>query len=234
MNHYLFTPISGNAKTGPISVSTSSKTTCPDACPLKKQGCYAAAGALNIHWTRLTAGASGVAWDTFLSFVRKMRKGALWRHNQAGDLNGENNRIDRAKLRELTAANKGKEAICYTHYPALDRQSPEAKHNRAAIAEAIAGGFNINLSANNLHMADELLALGLPVVAIVPSEQVTNCKTPLGARVVICPASVRENVTCSTCGLCANGKRQYVIGFPAHGNAKRAVDVIAHAGAVPV
>ncbi len=221
MTSLLFTPISGNQKTGPIPVSTSSKTTCPDACPLKSKGCYAASGALNIHWSRLTAGAAGIAWDSFLSSVRKLRKGTLWRHNQAGDLAGENNSIDRAKLRQLAAANKGKHAIVYSHKPVLPGQAPESAANLAAIREAIASGFNINASANNLAHADKLLALGLPTVAIVSSEQVTNCKTPAGARVVICPASVRDNVTCSTCGLCANGKRAYVIGFPAHGNAKQ-------------
>jgi hypothetical protein len=194
------------------------------------------AGALNIHWSRITSGASGISWEALLTAIRKLRQGTLWRWSQAGDLPAREgdttgNSIDVAKLRQLTAANKGKPVIAYSHKPVLSGQSPEAKTNLAAIREAIANGFNINASANNLAHADQLLALGLPVVAIVPSEQVTNCKTPKNARVVICPASVREDVTCNTCGLCANGKRAYVIGFPSHGNAKRAVDLIAASGA---
>ncbi len=231
--NYLFTAISRNQKTGPIPVTTSSKVTCPDSCPLKRGPCYAMAGALNIHWSRLTAGASGMSWDGLLSAIRKLRRGTLWRHNQAGDLPAREgdltgNSIDRSKLRELTRANSGKLAICYSHKPVLDSQSPEAKANRVSIAEAIAGGFTINLSANNLTHADALLKLGIaPVVAIVPTEQVTNCKTPGGARAIICPASVREGVTCSTCGLCARAKREYVICFPSHGTSTRAVNALA-------
>ncbi len=225
--NYLFTAISGNQKTGPLPVTTSPMQTCPPACPLQR-GCYAKGGSLLIHWNRITRGESGVSWEGMLSCIRKLRRGTLWRMNQAGDLPGHDNRIDRAKLRELTAANKGKSPICYTHYPMLDSQSPHAAHNRAAVIEAIANGFVINLSANNLAMADELLALKIaPVVAIAPGTQTTNCKTPMGARGVVCPASVREGVTCSTCGICARAKRDYAVLFPAHGNAKRAVDLIA-------
>lgn len=223
----LFTLISHNKKTGPIPVSTSSKDTCPDACAFKKQGCYAKGGALNIHWSRLTRGESGLSWESFLASVKSLRMGTLWRHNQAGDLAGEGNGIDTVKLSELTEANKGKRVICYTHKPVLDSQAPEASANREAIASAIKNGFNINLSANSLSHADELLALNLaPVCTVVPSAQITNCKTPQGARVVICPAAIRENVSCATCTLCSRA-RGYVIGFPAHGYAKNAVSQVA-------
>jgi len=223
----LFTLVSGNKKTGPIPVSTSSKETCGDACAFKKQGCYAKGGALNIHWSRLTRGESGVSWESFIASVKSLRMGTLWRHNQAGDLAGENNSIDAAKLAELAEANKGKKVICYTHKPVLDSQALEASANREAIAQAIANGFNINLSANSLAHADELLALNLaPVASVVPSSQVKNCTTPNGARVVICPAAIRENVSCATCGLCSRA-RGYVIGFPAHGYAKNAVSLVA-------
>jgi len=226
----LFTPVSGNKKTGPIPVSTSPKETCPSACPLKKSGCYAASGALNIHWMRLTQKKTGEEWNSFLSKIKSLRAGQLWRHNQAGDLAGDNNKIDRKKLRELTAANKNKRAICYTHKPVLNGQASASivKSNREAVKEAVKNGFVINLSANNLNHADKLLELGIaPVVAIVPTEQKTNCLTPNGKRVVICPASVRENVNCSVCGLCARANREYVIGFPAHGTAHRVVNEIA-------
>ena len=234
MNHYLFTAISGNKKTGNRPVTPAPMQTRPAGCPQKNRGCYVRAGSLRIHWTRITSGVWGITWEAMLSAIRKLRRGTLWRMNQAGDLPGFDNRIDRAKLRELTSANKGKDAICYTHYPVLDSQSPHAAHNREAIKEAAAGGFNINLSANNLAHADKLLALGIAsVVAIVPTEQVTNCKTPNNARVVICPASVRDNVTCSTCGLCTTDQRVYVIAFPSHGTAKKTVNALALSGAVP-
>lgn len=43
-----------------------------------------------------------------------------------------------------------------------------------------------------------------------------------GRKVVICPATQREGVTCATCGLCQK-QRGAIVGFPAHGNAKKFV-----------
>jgi hypothetical protein len=36
--------VSSNAKLGPIPATYSASKTCPDACPLKDEGCYAGAG----------------------------------------------------------------------------------------------------------------------------------------------------------------------------------------------
>jgi hypothetical protein len=58
MNVHL-TLVSSNAKTGPIPVSTSSAVTCSDACPFKKDGCYADSGPLALHWSKVTSGQRG-------------------------------------------------------------------------------------------------------------------------------------------------------------------------------
>lgn len=42
-----------------------------------------------------------------------------------------------------------------------------------------------------------------------------------------CPATYRDDVTCATCGLCASTTRKVIVGFPAHGAAKRAAAAIA-------
>lgn len=218
-----FKLVSDNSKTGPIPVSTSSADTCPDACPLKAAKlCYAQFGPIAIHWNKLSAGLSKktLEWNEFLRQVKHLYSGQFWRHNQAGDLAGTKDVIDTVKLAELTVANKGKRGWTYTHYPVVDNVS-----NAAAIKSANANGFTVNLSADSMTEADSLLALGIgPVVVIVPEKQVTNCKTPKGARVMICPASIRDKVTCSRCGLCYRAKRDYVIGFPAHGVRKKATD----------
>lgn len=227
---FLFTAISGNKKTGPIPVVTSSKLTCPDACAFKAKGCYASAGALNIHWSRLTNGETGITWENLLSCIRKLRQGTLWRMNQAGDFQGENNLLNADKMRELVLANRGKKAISYSHYPVLDTQSEHAPANRAIVKEANQKGFTINLSGNNIAHADKLIALKIaPVVCVVPSEVTKNFITPAGNRALICPASIRENVNCAACGLCARANREYIICFPAHGNAKRFVNTVANA-----
>jgi hypothetical protein len=51
---YLVTEKSRNAKTGPILVTTSPSSTCPDACPLKAdRSCYAKSGPLDQIWRGL-------------------------------------------------------------------------------------------------------------------------------------------------------------------------------------
>lgn len=207
------TRVSSNAKTGPIPVSTSSADTCPDSCPFKDQGCYAKSGPLALHWRKVTSGGRGLSWEQFCDEIAALPRNQLWRHNQAGDLPGDNEYIDASALARLTRANKGRRGFTYTH-----KYSTEA--NREAIRSANANGFTINLSANTLAHADTLAdyACG-PVAVVLPSSQTTNTLTPAGRKVVICPATQRDNVTCATCGLCSR-QRSAIVGFPAHGTGK--------------
>lgn len=226
----LFTRVSMNAKTGPIPVSMSVKNTCPDACPLKAGGCYASGGPINLHWMRLSAGKAGVVWVEFVKLVKGLHVGQLWRHNQAGDLPGDNNDIDAKALGELVAANNGKRGFTYTHKPVLRGQASNAtvKANRKAIDAANKGGFTVNLSANTLAHADELADLDIgPVVTLLPATQTRNTVTLQGRKVVVCPATQRENVSCATCKLCQWGKRGFIIGFPAHGVSTAKANAIA-------
>ena len=151
--------------------------------------------------------------------------GQLWRHNQAGDLPGVGDAIDRAQLDKLVAANEGKRGFTYTHKPAEGV-------NAEAIREANARGFTVNLSANNLAHADELVRADVgPVVVVLSSETQGNAKisTPAGNRVVVCPATYREDVTCASCGLCQR-QREVIVGFPAHGAAAAAANLVAEGG----
>jgi len=205
-------------KTGPIPVSTSSKATCPDACPFKSGGCYAQGGPLNIHWNKITSGERGTDFEGFLAAVKKIRRGQLWRHNQAGDLAGDNNVIDTKALKALVSANRGRKGFTYTH-------KPMTAENMEAVRHANENGFTVNLSANNLRHADELKALNVgPVVVVLPSDQTKNTITPDGHKVVVCPAVIRDDVTCASCGLCQK-QRNAIVGFPAHGIAKKKVDL---------
>jgi len=221
------TMVSRNAKTGPIPVSTTSAETCPPTCPFTdKGGCYAGNGPLNLFWQKVTARKLGASWDTFTKQVAKIQRGALWRHNQAGDLPGDGVTIDTIALAKLVKANKGKRGFTYTHYDSVANET-----NRAAIADANKGGFVVNLSANNLGHADELAALGIaPVATVLPASINGNVKlaTPQGRKVVVCPATYREDTSCASCGLCAR-TRDVIVGFPAHGVQKRKADAIASA-----
>lgn len=221
----IFSLSSGNTKTGPIPVSTSSKDTCPDVCPLKGKGCYALLGHLNIHWERLTAGLKGITFKAFLNEIRKLPKGKFWRHNQAGDLEGKGDKICAKSLKALVNANKGRHGFTYTHKPVLG-DTKLAKANAELVKYANANGFTVNLSSNNLAHADNLKALGIaPVVVILPWDASANVTTPAGNKVVICPA-VTKGITCEHCQLCQK-QRDSIVGFPAHGIQKKKVSEVA-------
>lgn len=214
-------PKSGNVKTGPIPVSTTSSATCPTACPFRSDaagGCYAASGPLALHWRAVTAGERGTDWRSFVGSIAALPEGALWRHNQAGDLPGDGITIDRDALDALVEANVGRRGFTYTHY--LPTGS-----NGGAVADANARGFTVNLSANDIAHADALADLGIaPVVAVLPSDvdgrATRTVRTPAGRTVVVCPATYRDDVSCATCALCARADRTTIVGFPAHGTGK--------------
>lgn len=209
------TPKSSNVKTGPIPVSTTSATTCPNACAFKGNGCYAESGPLALHWRKVTNGERGTNWGEFCKAIAALPDGQFWRHNQSGDLPGDGENIDRNALAQLVQANKGKRGFTYTHYPMSNSADRDAVHL------ANANGFTINLSANNLAHADQLAALGIaPVVVVLPIDATKNLETPQGRKVVVCPATVRDDVSCDTCQLCQR-QRSTIVGFPAHGTGKK-------------
>lgn len=211
---------SRNVKTGPIPVSTSSRDTCPDSCPFKRNGCYADSGKLVIHWNKVDGGERGLPWHSFLAQIRRLPEGQLWRHNQAGDLPGENEVVDAKRLQQLAAANTGRRGFTYTH-------KPPTPANLKAIRAANAAGFTINLSGNSLAHADALLGQGAPVVAVVTESAPAKGTTPAGNKYVVCPAQIRDDVTCASCGLCQNADpRRPVVAFRAHGNGKRKIEAM--------
>ena len=215
-----FTQKSSNVKTGNIPVTISPSKTCPSSCPLKGAGCYADIGPLMIHWKAVDKN-QGVTWNQLCNKISELEPGTVWRHNQAGDLPGQGNRIDRAALRELVTANRGRRGFTYTHKPLTQK-------NISAIKTANKRGFTINLSANNLQHADQLAAKKIaPVVVVLNSEQSENTVTPKGRKVVVCPATQRDDVTCKSCKLCAIKDRNFIVGFPAHGVRKRHANEIA-------
>lgn len=221
--HFAFARKSRNAKTGNIPVTTSDAKTCPDACPLKASGaCYAKHGPLGMYWQKINGGQYASTWQNLLDSVASLPDGQLWRHNQAGDLPGEGDSINKDDMLSLVEANRGKRGFTYTHKPVDD------KGNAALVAHANANGFTINLSADNLAEADSLKALDIgPVVTVLPREAPAVSYTPAGNKVVVCPAQTRDDVSCKTCGLCAIANRDVIVGFLAHGVSAKKAEAIA-------
>lgn len=226
MNIHL-TKVSDNVKTGPIPVTTSEASTCPEACPFKKSGCYADSGPLAMHWSKVTNKLRGDTLDILARQVKGFPAGQVWRHNQAGDLPGLSNAIDTDKLSQIVSANKGRRGFTYTHKP-CEGDSNEATANRAAVRSANLEGFTINLSGNNLAHADRLMDLQAgPVVSVVPMDTAPTFETPAGRRGVVCPAQQRDDITCATCQLCSRANRSIIVGFLAHGTSKKKANAIA-------
>jgi hypothetical protein len=218
-----FIAVSQNAKTGPIPASIVERASCWSGRALYENGCYAEAGALGMHWDRVSCGEAGGSWSAFCAKIAALRLGRLWRYAQAGDLPGYGPVFEGALLQELVAANTGKNAIAFTHKPVLG-DDPVAVENRRLIAAAIKAGFTINLSADNPAHADRLAELGIaPVVTVLGrayarkavrhrfkrqrdewAETISEWRdrtaslprhTPAGRRIAICPATY-SNATC--------------------------------------
>lgn len=210
------TPKSSNAKTGPIPVSTTEAKTCPPDCPWREKVCYAKHGPLGLHWRAVSERKRGMHWPEFCAAIAALPEGTLWRHNQSGDLPGAGADIDGWELAALVAANRGRRGFTYTH--------KRGASNFALIRKANAAGFTVNLSADTLAEADTLADTGAgPVCVVLPASVTYNTSTPEGRRVVICPATQREGVTCESCRLCARANRGVIVGFPAHGSGRKGV-----------
>lgn len=205
-------------------------------------GCYAQQQPLLGRWREVDQGKFSYELGEFCARVSALPDGTLWRHNQAGDLPGKGNAIDATALGQLVTANGLKRGFTYTH-------KPMTAANQAAVANANAAGFTINLSGNNLAHADKLASLNIaPVVTVLSSEYARKERrgewtetldeyrqriatlpalvTPAGRKVAVCPA-VYLDTCCKDCGLCARQERKVIVGFPGHGASKRAVDTIA-------
>lgn len=214
-----FVRSSHNEKLGGIPASWSERGTCPPSCGLYEAGCYAAYGKLGSHWRSVPE--QGLTWEAFLEAVRALPTGQLWRHNVAGDLAGQGEDLDVAKLGELVEASEGRRGFTFTH--------KTTEQAWAAYHWAGTRGFTINLSCDTLDQADacawalELLGEEVPLVVLLPHDAPdAGVRTPQGRRVVVCPAETR-GLTCAECQLCAHPGRASIVGFRAHGQFKKHV-----------
>jgi len=235
MTTVLFKQDSDNRKIGHIAMSYTERGTCPDACSLKDNGCYADGYPVAFHW-----GAIGdperrkkthFDWDDFCLQVQALPRNKMFRHNVAGDLPGENNSIDRDKLDKLVDAASRINGFTFSHKPVgmgVDDTPAEQltrAQNGQAIKSANANGFTINLSADNLQEADRLADLNIgPVVVVVGMDAPKQMKTDDGRHVVVCINEDNKNITCEHCGLCAISDRKAIVAFRVHGFRRHKID----------
>jgi hypothetical protein len=220
MYHVSLTRVSRNEKTGPIPVSTTSSGTCPKDCA-QYNTCYAKYGPLANHWKLVDAERRGLGWDDFCDEVHRLPRKQLWRHNQAGDLPGDGVNIDSDALYQLVMANKGKRGFTYTHYSTT-------ADNLALIEAANAHGFTVNISCDTLTQSDRVSAMTNAPQAVVlhSDEKRKSFRTPAGKKVLVCPATWRDDINCANCQICQDrSPNRAVIGFPAHGTKKKVINL---------
>lgn len=208
----------GNSKTGAMLLVRSPRSTCPESCGLKGNGCYAENFPLALHWLKQEQ--TGVDFATVLYAVRTLPKKALWRLFEAGDFepSSENPElISSQQVVSLLAANKGKRGFGYTHYPVLP--------NLEVLQLMNASGLTINASADTFEQVKLYQSLGLPTTLLV-AENFPKDSVVEGVHIVVCPnQSTPSKPTCLQCQMCQEPDRDYVIGFRAHGTKKRKIKV---------
>ena len=215
---YHFVAKSANSKTGPIPVTYSQRETCPPSCPHYRADCYAEDYYTRMSWDRVAQRGGTLA--ALCAAVVKLPPGTLWRHNVAGDLPGAGEALDPGAMGAIVWANRGRRGFTYTHKKSLDALD--------WIRHSNDWGFTVNLSADDAGDADALADTGAgPVCAIVPMDTPERSYTPAGRCIVVCPAQTRDDVTCSTCGLCQRVNRAVIVGFRAHGTHSRVADALA-------
>ena len=224
-------PKSANEKTGNIIQSYSARSTCPNRCPLKRNGCYADNYHTSRQWDRCENVADpryvSNAKDLTLSLIEaiapRAKKGVtevLFRHNVAGDIAQENsNIIDESRVNAIADACKSAGEITdvtvrgytYTHCSISAR-------NAKIIREALAKGFVINYSCETVVEVMKATGLGCEAVitSINPEDTIKNLKAE-GIKAVQCPAQTHNNVSCESCKLCSRPRLTTVV-FKIHGN----------------
>lgn len=210
---YKFVFRSNNQKIGPIPLTGSPPHTCPPSCGLYGAGCYAEQFIVGMFWRRLARG-EGMRWPLLMHTIRNLPQGQLWRHNEMGDLAGAGEALDREQLWELVGAARGQRGFTYTH----------KRSDLKMVRLANENGFTVNLSTDNPEQADEYANEGSPVVTVLPHNAPTKGNmTPKRLPIVVCPAEYQEGKQCANCGLCQDRFRGFIIGFRAHGAARKMV-----------
>ena len=216
------THASGNSQTGAMPVTVTERQSCPETCPFFEKGCYGKYHLQGVHWRAVSDHKRGVSWDEFITQVSKFAPAQLWRHNVTGDLPHILGDINPRMVDSLVRANRGKKGFTFSHHVLND-------HNVQVIQDANARGFTINASTESVEVADSVMSEhGIPAVAVIPSTESRRFfHTESGRKVIVCPAKIHKGkVNCASCGLCQQSDREFIIAFPSHGTAKKAVDAI--------
>ena len=201
---------SGNAKTGPVSVTYASQSSCPKTCPLLNNGCYAELGYVRLVTNRLNkqpATPIDVA-KAEAEALNKLSGTRPLRCHVVGDCSTD----ETAKI-VSEAAKRFPVAWSYTHaWRTVKRSSWN----------------NVSILASVEKLSDAKLAhkRKYPSAIIVNKFKSMKAWVEDGFRIIPCPAQTKD-INCTQCKLCWKSdwlhQSKSVIAFEAHGSKKNTV-----------
>lgn len=210
---------SSDKKVGPVPVSYSPPSTCPDSCSLKTGGCYAWEVFYMRRLGRLVE--SGEYRRSLVDALKARRADArIVRHRVAGDVVGDVS----ATVEDCnTVTEYGLTNIGYTHTWAMPESAPLRSLFRA--------------SCDNESQAAEAHRQGWGTTIVIPEDAPIPAMVG-GKRAVHCPAQRTDGkVNCNACTLCRidDKTRETVVVFTIHGNAsgKRKANAAIAAASAP-
>lgn len=203
----------GNAKTGPVSVTMASQQSCPVTCSLRNNGCYAEAGPQGIHTHRLnrseTISPLAIAIDE-ANAIDKLSGTRPLRLHIVGDCTTE----VAVSVLARAAARYPMNVWTYTHaWRTLLRRSW--------------GKISAMASCESLAEVKQAMAAGYAAILITPKFQSDKAYKAEGLTIIPCPQQTGKTANCTTCRLCWDDKalaaRQAVIAFEPHGTRSKTV-----------
>lgn len=214
----LYVPMSRDKKTGAIGTTYSSYALCPaQNCPWHAK-CYGRHYPCALHANRVTAGKAGMPWE-ILSYQVKV-KGVnpyMVRVNVTGDM-------CRPGTDDLWAdlVQAHRDAFKDTMYLYTYTHARLTSENLRIMRDMGEQGFTINASCETHAQVKKALKAGVPaVLAVVDQPQGTVVRD--GVKYTTCPAAGKRGITCATCRMCVDFKRDAVVVLPYHGRGKKDV-----------
>lgn len=209
--------ITQNRKLGEVSVTLVSQASCPKSCPFYKAGCYAEAGPMGIHTSRLN---KSLVTDQIeiAKCEAEAILGLKGRRPLRLHVVGDTTTSEAAKIVSEAARSYSKRqnqpVWGYTHQHDIPREAWD--------------GVSMLRSCESIDQVRQSHKDGYAAALVVSEfKQDTVYEIAPGIKGVPCPQITGRAKTCEDCGLCMNDKKllksNLVILFAAHGSGTKKI-----------
>ena len=209
-----------NIKTGPMSTTYASRSSCPSSCPMKKGGaCYGESGPCRFVWQRLGNGGTPeqIALEE-ASQIDRLTGMTDLRIHTVGDCRTEKAAriLAGAAKRYLKRGRPGVKAFTFTH-------AQNIPYRAWFPIEIIA-------SCETTSQVKKMQAKGYPTAIVVENFAKEGVYVKDGVCILPCRHQVGKAHSCLQCRLCLNAsalkKQGITIGFKIHGSTVKAAAVL--------